>query len=183
MEALLSRDLSILLSLQAMTSPIVLYALTIFAAKYLIFILAALVGVLGFGKHKRRDRAFAYTTAWSSLVAFGVSLLIGYIVRRPRPLDLEAVTARIDAPLTEFSFPSSHSSIAFAIAASLTLAHPWLGAIAFAIAILIAIGRVAVGVHYPLDVVSGAALGIFSALLVHWYRLYLLPKYMRKKKS
>lgn len=159
-----------------------LYWTTVIVSQYFIFILAALVGVLGFGKHRRKDRAYAYTTAWSALLALTTSLLIGWFVKRPRPFTLDMVAARIDEPLTQYSFPSSHSSVAFAIAMSLTLAHPWLGAIAFVLAFLIGLSRVAVGVHYPTDILAGALLGIAAALAIHWYRLYLLPKQMRKKK-
>lgn len=175
-------DLALLQTLQTWTQSPMLFALSIFAAKELIFVLALMVGVLGFGKRREHDRPFAYAAAWSSMLAFIVSLAIGALVRRPRPFVLPTIVSRIHAPLTEFSFPSSHSAVAFAIAASLTLARPGLGAIALLLAAFVAAGRVAVGVHYPSDVLVGAILGILSALLVHWYRLYLLPKYLRKNK-
>lgn len=172
----------ILTTIQSWTQEPFLFWLSIFASKYLIFILAGMVGLLGFGKHRRKYRAYAYTTAWAAILAFITSLAIGAIVKRPRPFVLLHMAARIEPPFTEYSFPSSHSAVAFAIASGLALAHPGLGAIAFILACLIAVARVAVGVHFPIDVLSGAALGIFSSLLVHWYRLYLLPKTMRKKR-
>lgn len=176
------RDIAVLLVLQQGTAHPALYWLSILLSQYVIFALAALVGVLGFGEHRRKDRAYAYGTAWAALLALGSSLVIGWFVKRPRPFTLPDIVSRIKPPFTEYSFPSSHSAVAFAIAASLTLAHPWLGAIAFVLAALVAAARVAVGVHFPTDVLAGAALGIFCALLIHWYRVYLLPRSMRKNK-
>jgi len=179
----MSRDLAMLLSLQAWTSGPFLFWFSIFASKYLIFILAVFIGMLGFGKHRRKDRAYVYTAAWSALIAVGSSFILGLILKRPRPFILASVTARIEPPFTQYSLPSSHSAVAFAAASSIALAHPWFGLVGLIIASLIAIARVAVGVHFPTDVLAGAALGIASSLLVHWYRIYLLPKTMRKKRS
>ncbi len=170
------------MAIQAWTEGPVLFWFSIFASKYIIFVLAVLVGILGFGKHRRKYRAYAYTTAWAAVLAFGSSLVIGTILKRPRPFVLLDIVARIEPPFTEYSLPSSHSAVAFAIASGLTLAHPSLGAVALVLACLIALARVAVGVHYITDVLAGAALGIFSSLLIHWYRIYLLPKAMRKKR-
>ena len=176
------KDLSLLLSLQSWTETPLLYWISIFASKYLILFFAVIIAFLGFGKHRKKNRVYAYTAAWAALLALGSSLVIGFLMRRPRPFTLPSVITRIEPPLTQYSLPSSHSAIAFAIASSLALANPWLGAIGFLLAILIAFARVAVGVHFPTDVLAGAALGIASSLFVHWYRLYFLPKSMRKKK-
>ena len=73
------------------------------------------------------------------------------------------------------SFPSGHSAFAFFCMHYLALfrrkARYWL----WALAALAAIGRVYVGVHFPLDCLAGALLGIFGAWLAFmvYQRLFL----------
>ena len=70
------------------------------------------------------------------------------------------------------SFPSDHSIIFFSICFSFWLVRKkewWLW---ITLAILVAISRVWVGVHYPVDVMTGAIIGIISALFAYW----LVPK-------
>jgi undecaprenyl-diphosphatase len=62
-----------------------------------------------------------------------------------------------------FGFPSSHASIAFAGAAVLAWCFPRARWPALALAALVAVARMYVGVHLPLDVVGGAGLGILVA--------------------
>ncbi len=74
----------------------------------------------------------------------------------PKPL--------IHAP-TDGSFPSGHSATSFAGATILTVAVPRLAPAWIVLACAIAFSRVYVGVHYPLDIVGGAVLGVAIALL------------------
>jgi len=62
------------------------------------------------------------------------------------------------------SFPSGHAATSFAAATILTFAFPRLSAPLFVLAAAVAFSRVYDGVHYPLDILGGAALGIFVAL-------------------
>ena len=64
------------------------------------------------------------------------------------------------------SFPSGHATVSFACATVLALAVPRLRWPLFALAALIAFSRVYVGVHYPLDVIAGAVLGVAVGLVV-----------------
>jgi undecaprenyl-diphosphatase len=66
------------------------------------------------------------------------------------------------------SFPSDHATAAFAIAVAIWLRSRTVGAVAIVFAALLAVGRVAVGVHYPGDVAAGALLGTAAAALLWW---------------
>lgn len=68
------------------------------------------------------------------------------------------------------SFPSGHALVAFAAATVLAAAVPRLRWPLYALAALIAFSRVYVGVHYPGDVLAGAALGVVLGLLVEVVR-------------
>ena len=77
----------------------------------------------------------------------------------PRPL--------VHAP-TDGSFPSGHAATSFAAATVLTYAWPRWWPAFLLLALGIGFSRVYVGVHYPLDVVGGAVLGILVATALRW---------------
>lgn len=71
-----------------------------------------------------------------------------------------------------YSFPSGHTSSAFAFATTLTIQYPkWYIIVpAYTYAALMGYSRMHLGVHYPSDVLCGMAVGSGSALLTHWLR-------------
>jgi undecaprenyl-diphosphatase len=117
----------------------------------------------------RTGRRLAITGAIAIAVAALVSdeILKG-LVQRPRPFDPTQLghQARVlGAAASGFSFPSGHASISFAAAAVLRRlgrGWAWLG---WVLAALISFSRVYVGAHFPLDVLGGLAVGLFSAWL------------------
>lgn len=93
----------------------------------------------------------------------GVVLAIKFLVRRERP---EGKWGGIYRNTDPHSFPSGHAARAFLIAViASALAPPWLAAALWVWAPLVALARVAMGVHYVSDVVAGAILGIIVALI------------------
>jgi undecaprenyl-diphosphatase len=64
------------------------------------------------------------------------------------------------------SFPSAHAANTFGQAAILATRYPRTAWIWYPFAALVSYSRIAVGVHYPLDVIGGAALGLISGLVV-----------------
>jgi undecaprenyl-diphosphatase len=67
-------------------------------------------------------------------------------------------------PPHDGSFPSGHAATSFAAATVLTFARPGWAPAFYLLALAIGFSRVYVGVHYPLDVVGGAVLGIAVAI-------------------
>ncbi len=89
---------------------------------------------------------------------WGVSLLFSEWIRRPRPFHEQAYKPLIHLFVETPSFPSSHSTIAFAMVAAFShdvTVWPLL----LIAAMLVAIGRVAVGVHHVSDVIAGGIIG------------------------
>jgi len=95
------------------------------------------------------------------------------VVNRARPyVTLADVVPRQRRPpggLDPYSFPSGHSAMAFAIATSASLSYPeWYVIVpTMAWATATALARVWHGMHYPTDIVVGAALGAGTAAVVH----------------
>lgn len=85
--------------------------------------------------------------------------------RRNRPMDKLPGIRSVVIPGDQFSFPSGHTSGAFLAATIVCSAMPWLAPLMFAWATLIGFSRVCLGVHFPLDTVAGAALGVTCANL------------------
>jgi len=96
-------------------------------------------------------------------IAIGLNYAVKLVVKRPRPV-LEGLPPLGGSP-SSLSFPSAHATSAFAVATAMTRVEP-LGALAFALAIALALGRPYLGMHYPSDVFAGALLGIALGLIV-----------------
>ncbi|MCI2418455.1 phosphatase PAP2 family protein [Saccharopolyspora sp. K220] len=93
--------------------------------------------------------------------ASAVTNLLGkpLLPRRRPPAELVASHRRLTEPPMSSSFPSGHAASAAAFATAVTMESPVTGAIIAPIAAAVAYSRVHTGVHWPSDVVCGAALG------------------------
>lgn len=117
----------------------------------------------------RRGARAAVAALASAAVALAVGQLVSHLWAEPRPFVAHPRLVDVLVPHgSDASFPSDHATAAFAIAASIWFRWRAAGAVALVLAALLAVGRVAVGVHYPIDVVAGAALGIAGAAAFWW---------------
>ncbi|MTI96343.1 MAG: phosphatase PAP2 family protein [Firmicutes bacterium] len=78
---------------------------------------------------------------------------------RPRPFVALEIDSLIEHAANS-SLPSMHAASAFVIASAIWHTNKQLGTYAFVLASITAVSRVMVGVHFPLDIVVGALLGI-----------------------
>ena len=83
---------------------------------------------------------------------------------RARPSLVDASLEPLVAVPESAAMPSGHAATAFAAAVAIALIHPRLRVPLVALATLVAVSRVYLGVHFPSDVVVGAALGSVIAL-------------------
>jgi membrane-associated phospholipid phosphatase len=114
---------------------------------------------------RRRLPLVALAATVSFFVASGLNAAIKDLVDRARPpltMDLEALVGVPGSP----SFPSGHAMSAFAVAAALSVLAPRARWPVLALAAAIAFSRVYLGVHYWIDVLAGAALGLAIGVLV-----------------
>jgi undecaprenyl-diphosphatase len=126
---------------------------------------AAGIALLGHGARSRR-------AALRGMVSLGVaSAAINTIgkraVRRPRPLlDAVPLVRQLKRQPFTTSFPSGHAASAAAFATGVALESKGWGAVVAPVAAAVALSRVYTGVHYPSDVLAGAALGVGAAFAV-----------------
>ena len=95
------------------------------------------------------------------------NLTLTHLVSRTRPwLTVEGLLPLVAEPDPN-SFPSGHTSAAFAAATAwaLTFSRRWMGAAGLACAALMAFSRLYVGVHFPTDVAAGVLVGLLCGWL------------------
>lgn len=98
------------------------------------------------------------------LVGLAIYKLIKSQTERPRPCSVtEAITLGAD-PLDQYSFPSGHTLHAVGFTLVALQYFPELVWVLVPFAALVAASRVILGLHYPTDVVCGAAIGASLAL-------------------
>jgi len=107
----------------------------------------------------------------SALVAAAVAMLGNQVISRawdrPRPYETHPASDHLlSAPSPDPSFPSDHAAAAFAIAFAVLAFSRRGGLVFLAAATLIGLSRIALGMHYPSDVVAGALVGWAAAMLV-----------------
>jgi undecaprenyl-diphosphatase len=111
----------------------------------------------------RRPQVFVLTLAAlaaGTLIEKGLKEAVGRERPHLPPGEPKPLIARPSDP----SFPSGHATLAFACAVTIALLVPRLAAPVLVLAAAIAYSRVYVGVHFPLDVIAGAALGTAAAI-------------------
>lgn len=99
--------------------------------------------------------------------ALGVALytLLKHLFVRERPFITHTAIDPAAAPIDRYSFPSGHTLHAVSFAWQASAHFPELGLLLLPLAALIAGSRVVLGLHYPSDVLAGAALGAALAEL------------------
>ncbi|MFE0465125.1 phosphatase PAP2 family protein [Kitasatospora sp. NPDC058965] len=134
--------------------------------------LFAVLMLLAWWQARRADSVVMARVLASPLivvVAYLANSLLKSLVQEVRPCQqLGTSTLEACPGAGDWSFPSNHTVIAFAAAAALWFAYRWIGWVALGAAVLMGASRVWVGVHYPHDVLVGAAVGLLVGLLLGW---------------
>lgn len=130
--------------------------------------------------------AIVFRRPWQfPLVTMAVLLADGIALVLKTLFDVERPSVRYPDPEplvttpTDLSFPSGHAATSFAGATLLARSVPRLAVPFYALAAAIALSRVYVGVHYPLDILGGAVLGIGVATALR----LLVPALLRSRRA
>ncbi|MPY89936.1 MAG: phosphatase PAP2 family protein [Luteitalea sp.] len=166
--ALLSLDASLFYWINALPHPALLNAFFVWLSRATAFpgTLWILLGLVVAWRSGARRRGLV-RLVWALTLA---SILSTYVFKplldRPRPFRTTTAVTVVGFAPGDNSFPSGHATSAAAGAYALTLIAPELRAASWVVAALVGLGRVYLGVHYPLDVAGGWLLGVFVAVFV-----------------
>ncbi|MES2397263.1 MAG: phosphatase PAP2 family protein [Bacteroidota bacterium] len=139
--------------------------------------------VIGMGlvKHDSCLKNKGIVIGASLAIAAGITTGLKYTVKRERPfITYPAIDKAMNAGSP--SFPSGHTSDAFATATSLSLAFPkwYIIASSFVWAGSVGYSRMDLGVHYPSDVLAGAAIGAGTSYLCFKANKWLYERHRKK---
>lgn len=136
--------------------------------------LIAAFGITAWGlrRFKAERIVTAFATGIGVVSAYVLSEIIKLIIEQERPC--RAVVVLEECPAAgDWSFPSNHTVIAFAVATGiLIIAANYWALLGYAVAALIGVLRIITGAHYPHDVLAGAILGVCVTVGVY---LLLVP--------
>ncbi len=112
----------------------------------------------------------SYKVVGSLLINTAITQAMKYTIKRNRPYQDYPTIIFPNNIENDASFPSGHTSTAFALATSMSIQYKkWYVVVpAFAWASSVGYSRMYLGEHYPTDVFAGAAIGIGSAYLSEW---------------
>ncbi len=169
---LIDSDISLFLFLNGFSGESRLFdSVVVFLASHLqYFLAAAFILFLFFSVRGKKEKIRIFLTALFSVLSASLAVRVFKdFFQRPRPFwDFEVQNLLSDTLFysgKNWSFPSGHSAFFFAMGTAVFLHNRKWGSFFLAAALLMNASRVIGGVHYPLDVLGGAAVGIAAGFL------------------
>lgn len=182
MDRLIILDQNLLISISKLTNKSGSFNFIVASiAQYLIYSVPIVLIVMWFwpsydNLKKLNERRALISALLSGLLAwFAINQPLIYVFHRARPNLALLNKQELFFHRPDFSFPSDHASLLFGITFYLyfTGEHKK-GHLFLIIAVLVSISRVISAVHFPLDILAGAAVGLIAAVIVKLFDKYLI---------
>ncbi len=163
--------------------------LVVFLATYLPFLLVIGLLVFAFSRKEPREKIFIFIEGLLAAILSRsvITETIWFFYAHPRPYTALNLSPLVHVPGN--SFPSGHAAILFSLATTLYYFDKRLGGWFFLLAFINGAARIVAGVHWPLDILGGMAVGIFSAIIAHrisagsWEKMKILAPVPEKTDS
>lgn len=127
-------------------------------------IVIIIIGLFYYVFNKEFGKKLAYVVLTSGLV----NGVVKNFVKAPRPIGEEGIRSLRTETATGYSFPSGHTQNAAALYSSVvrySKKKVWPKIIVAVIIVLVALSRLYLGVHYPVDVIVGGVLGVAISII------------------
>lgn len=144
-------------------------AAVFFIADYFEYFVIAAFLLLLFSKWFYPEKLKLFWTATVSVILSRLIIteIIRFLYCRPRPFTTYAVNRLVEE--NQCSFPSGHATFFFALAMAIYFYSKKWGWAFFTAAVLITLARIIAGVHYPIDILGGAVIGVLSAYAAFYF--------------
>jgi undecaprenyl-diphosphatase len=158
----------------------------LFCGSYLAYVLGAMFLLFLYYRvqtsWRKRIEVFSGALIAVALSRGVITETIRHFLHRERPFVALGLTkAHTLITDSSWSFPSGHATFFFALSTVVYLYDKRWGAFFFVATVLIVLGRVAGGAHYPSDILAGLIIGVFTGYFTVRCARYFLPKIIQKE--
>ncbi len=140
--------------------------LFIFFAEYTVYCLM-LVLLFYWLTRSTKNKLMVVSAVFAFFIAEVTGKLLGLIYSHRQPFAVWSDVNKLIEKEVGNSFPSDHTIVFFSVCITIALFRKRFWYLWVALALLLSISRIYVGVHYPIDILVGALLGIGAAILVY----------------
>ena len=140
--------------------------LFIFGAKYLYLLIVAIGGVVFFALPRNTQKQMIILACISLPLIYLITAIAAHFYYNPRPFVVGNFTPLI-SHVPDNGFPSDHVLLAFFVAALFFIFQRKTSYLLLPLAVIVAVSRVYVGVHHPIDVLGSFLIVFIGMLAAH----------------
>ncbi len=142
-------------------------SIIIFCAKYLV-VIVVLIWLFAWAQSSKKHRLeLALAVVIAGIIAVFLDKIAGKLYYDPRPFVTHHFKTLV-AHAADNGFPSEHTVFTMTLSTVLIFYRRKLGELAFALSLIVGIGRIAAHIHSPIDIVGGIIIGVIAGYSGYW---------------